>query len=54
MENSLRLDVELEMIHASAQMRLDELLANKSDEYKRAFQDGRLFESEVTQAIINA
>ena len=53
-QNNLRLDIELEMVHASAQMRLDELLAGKSDEYRRGFLDGRVFESETTHAILNA
>ena len=53
-QNNLRLDVELEMINASAQMRLDELLAGNSDEYRSGFLDGRIFEHETEQQVINA
>jgi len=53
-KDTLRLNVELEMIQASAQLHLDEMLEGKSEEYKRGFQDGRTFELEVTNAIFNA
>ncbi|MFH1646466.1 MAG: hypothetical protein ABID71_02070 [Chloroflexota bacterium] len=52
--NNTRIDIELEMIRASEQLRLDEMLDGKSEEYKRGFQDGRMFESTVTYAILNA
>jgi hypothetical protein len=48
------LELKFAMIDASAKLRLDELLAGKSEEYRRGFLDGRIFESECTQAILNA
>lgn len=53
-ETNMRLDVELAMIDASARMQLDEMLVGKSDEYRHGFEDGRLFERGVTQAILKA
>lgn len=53
-QNNARLDVEFAMIDASEQLRLDEALAGKSDEYRRGFEAGRMFQVETMHAILNA
>ena len=53
--NRQKTDLELRfaMIDASAQLQLDELLVDKSEEYRAGFLAGREFEAEVTNEIIN-
>lgn len=46
------LDLKFAMINASAQLRQDELLAGKSEEYRRGFFDGQIFEREYTHEIL--
>jgi hypothetical protein len=45
------LDLQFTMINASAQLCQDELLAGKSEEYRRGFLDGQIFEREWNHEI---
>lgn len=44
-------DLKFAMVNASMQIRLNELLVDKSAEYRRGFIDGRIFEMEWDHEI---
>jgi hypothetical protein len=46
-QHTIQLDVNSTMVYAGAELERDELLRNKSSDYKVGFLDGQIFESEL-------
>lgn len=53
-QTNMRLDMQFEMIHVNERMRIDEMLAGASDDYKRGFYDAYRLQAEVADAIDKA